>query len=230
MAWEVTLTKLDPNTRALATRRNKLLFELIDVKAAARAALDECAEMGVLTDDADAGDDGEWEDAPRKEGFEEIALQGAEQVRARPPDSPREMATAAAAAADAADAADQVDSSKRRKTTDDEEEDAPPLYFPHWSQKQAKPGELRRNETRDQLRARAPVVMPQPMLTNWGASSATTAISSVTRQHRFFGEGDDGDVNLSAKALEQADPSLTMYATFADGSTAFSANRARKKR
>jgi hypothetical protein len=50
MAWEVTLTKLDPNTRALATRRNKLLFELIDVKAAARAALDECAEMGVLTD------------------------------------------------------------------------------------------------------------------------------------------------------------------------------------
>jgi hypothetical protein len=228
MAWEVTLTKIDPNSRAIATRRNKLLFELIDVKSAARAALNSCTEMGVsLSDNADDGDDDEWEDAPKKDGFEEYAAEAPadSQVLARPPDSPRELAAAAAAAEAATEEKNSEATTKRHKTTDDAAEDEPPTYVPHWAQRNAQPGELRRNETREQLRARAPVVMPQPMLTNWGTNAAATALASVNRQHRFFGEGDDGDVNVSADALQRADPSLTMYATYTDGTTHFSAKR-----
>jgi hypothetical protein len=125
------------------------------------------------------------------------------------------MATAAAAAAAAADERTErsYDSSKRQKRTMTEGGRAAALRAALGA-KNAKPGELRRNETRDQLRARAPVVMPQPMLTNWGTSSARQQLASVTRQHRFFGEGDDGDVNRVCRGVEQADPSLTMYATF----------------
>jgi UV-stimulated scaffold protein A len=91
VVWEVTLTRLEPSARKLATQRNRLLFDLLDAKTSARAVLDQCSDMGVL---ADAGDEDEqWEDAPEKDGFENFAVEPrAPPLRARPPSSPRESA------------------------------------------------------------------------------------------------------------------------------------------
>ena len=91
MVWEVTLTRLEPENATVAARRNELLLQLLDVKTSARAALQQCADMGVLTNDDD-DDDEQWEDPPQKDGFEQFSVvERAPPIRARPPNSPREL-------------------------------------------------------------------------------------------------------------------------------------------
>jgi hypothetical protein len=76
--------------------------------------------------------------------------------------------------------------------------------------------------------ARAPIVQPQPVVLNWTSQGAP---ASTPRQHRFLGEADDTDVNVT----ESMDPAgvivfdvsdvilyvsiATMYLTYLDGTT-----------
>ena len=172
-------------------------------------------------DDDDDDDEFEWEEQPDKPGYEEYFGQLAPRraIPARPVDESKGK--------DQRDERDEEESkaeSRKRQRVDAADRSGddvasasqPPKFVPAFMLKNPKPGEVRRNETREELRRRAPVVEPQPVVKNWGQQRVT--MHGSARTHRFYGEGaGEVDVESASAVRDRLMPELTKYAVSWDG-------------